>query len=117
MSNISAYYIETEKKKYKISNNLGEILLSSDLAEILEFFLKGDADFRLVWSLYDIVTMLEKLLPREAYNKIIETDKLTWGEYRLFSSSARIFSINHKWTEHLHGNFYEPHNKEVNIYP
>jgi hypothetical protein len=109
---IIAYFITKESKKYKITASTGKITLSNDVSELLDCFMNDAADYRVTWSLYSILEMLQDLLPKEAYKDLIETDKLSWNGYRLFSSSSRVFSVNHP--KHLHDNFYETN--EVNIY-
>lgn len=107
-----AYFITKEQNQYKITNNLGNILLTSNLPDILDFFLDKPAEFRVTWSLYSIIEILQDLLPKQAFDELTQTDKLIWNGYRLFSSSGRVFSINHP--THLHDNFYQIN--EVNIY-
>lgn len=110
--NVLGYFITKESDRYKIVDNYGHIVLSSNIVELFNFLLKDDADFRVTWSLYSIIEMCNDLLPKPAYDDLISKDKVTVDGYKLFSSSGRVFSISNR--EHLHDNFYQEN--EVNIY-
>lgn len=102
---IISYFITKESRKWKIEDNFGNILLSSNLAEIFDFFLNGNANFRVTWSLYSILEICNDLLPQAAYNELISKDKVEWNEYKIFSSAGRVFSITYH--KHNHDNFYD----------
>lgn len=107
-----AYFITKESKKYKLTNNIGETILTDDYKQAFDFFLANNANFHVTWSLYSIIEMLNDLLPKQAYEQLINKDRLEIEGYKVFSSAGRVLSL--EYSEHIRDNFYS--HREVNIY-
>lgn len=85
--------------------------------ELLEFLMiKEPNSFIVCWNLYALLSVLRSVMPESIYNTLLESDKVWFSHYKIFSNSGKKLSIGHEYKTHVSGNFYNSDKVEVDIY-
>ena len=101
MNKLPCYHIQTLAEgivSLECSN--GEAIVSSDIREVLSFFVKNPAGCplstpRFVWRVSDFYACLRQLLPDFAI-KMLDDDnhRAIWDDYRLYNKPGKMFQVN-----------------------
>lgn len=97
-----------------ISDSEGAKVKVTTPEDLLYFLLLnyGEGCFKVCANLYSLVHLLGKVLPTNAFQDLMDKDRIQFGDYKLFSSQGRVFGVT--FNKLLHDNFYQYH--EENIY-
>ncbi|MBU1173220.1 MAG: hypothetical protein KKD44_26950 [Proteobacteria bacterium] len=101
MNNLPCFHIQTLcEGTVSIECSSGDVLVSSNLHEILEFIIRNPSDYapstpRLVWRTAELVAHLRPLMPDFAI-KMLDNDphRAIWDEYRLYHNPGVMFQVN-----------------------
>lgn len=82
-----------------IRNSEGNTCLSPDPASFFDFLIyscpaKPLSTLRVAWSLASLLQPALSQLPSSVRKSLTETNKATWGNYRLFYIPSKLFSVN-----------------------